>query len=110
MAFPKRELFSSDQQLLSGRSQALAHPARLLILELLKHEPMHVRDLTKKVPLVQATVSSHLDILCRVGFLDVEVEGRYNRYKVNEDAVERYWIDLEGFMVGILGDGGEGVV
>ncbi len=85
----------------------MSHPARLMILELLRDKPMHVRDLVRTVPLVQATVSGHLEILRRVGFVDVQIDGRYNLYSTNEAALERYRVDLEGFVDGIVAGLGE---
>jgi ArsR family transcriptional regulator len=102
MAFPKHDRFEKRYQLLSYRSKALAHPARLVILNLLRDRPMHVRDIARQLPLVEATVSSHLQILRRVGFLKVWVEGRYNQYSVVEEELARYRRDVSEYLGAML--------
>ena len=60
----KRMLFSSRQQQVATKAQAMCHPARLEILELLrKHDFMLCGDLVELLPLQQGTISHHLEVL-----------------------------------------------
>lgn len=49
--------------------KAMAHPARLYIVDLLKHNPLCVADLTEKIGSDMSTVSKHLSILKNVGIV-----------------------------------------
>jgi len=63
-------------------AKALAHPSRLLMLDLLQHQEMCVSDLTAEVDADQSTVSKHLAILRDVGLVAVRKEGASSYYKV----------------------------
>lgn len=60
----KRFLFSFSNQETSRYAQALCHPARLQIIELLQqHEFLIHKELTEKLPLASSTISQHLQFL-----------------------------------------------
>ena len=63
-------------------AKALAHPSRLLILDLLQQQEMNVSDLTAEVEADQSTVSKHLAILRDVGLVSVRKQGASSFYKV----------------------------
>jgi len=52
-------------------AKAMAHPSRLLMLDLLQKQEMCVSDLTDEVGADQSTVSKHLMILKNVGLMSV---------------------------------------
>jgi len=56
--------------------KALAHPARLFMLEELANKSYCVSELTKMVGLDVSTVSKHLSILKNAGLVDVEKKGK----------------------------------
>ena len=60
----------------------MAHPSRLLILDLLQHQEMCVSELTAAVEADQSTVSKHLAVLKEVGLVDVRKEGTSSYYRV----------------------------
>ena len=63
-------------------AKALAHPSRLLILDLLQDQEMCVSELTAEVEADQSTVSKHLAVLRSVGLIDVRKEGAMSYYRV----------------------------
>lgn len=63
-------------------AKAMAHPSRLLMLDLLQQREMSVNELTAAVEADQSTVSKHLAILRDVGLVDVRKEGASSYYRV----------------------------
>jgi ArsR family transcriptional regulator len=63
-------------------AKAMAHPSRLLMLDLLQKREMCVGELTEEVGADQSTVSKHLAILKDVGLIDVRKEGALSYYRV----------------------------
>lgn len=63
-------------------ARAMAHPSRLLMLDLLQQREMCVGELTAAVEADQSTVSKHLAILKEVGLVAVRKEGSLSYYRV----------------------------
>ena len=73
-----------DDETLAAMAKAVAHPARLAILQLLTHRETCVTgDVVAELPLAQSTVSEHLRILREAGLIQGEIEGPRTRYCVN---------------------------
>ena len=71
-------------------AKALAHPARLRIVQILAaREECICGDLVDALPLAQATVSQHLKELKRVGLVTGEISGPRTCYGLDRDAVAR---------------------
>ena len=104
MAFPKHRAFPIPDQILSARAQALSHPARLSILRLLDKRDFYVKDLTRLLPLSQPAVSSHLEILRRVGLVSVAIEGRWNSYSLERCVVDELIWEILEFYEGFVGE------
>ena len=76
MGVSKKELFSNEQTTLADLAKAIAHPARIAILQhLLKTETCICGDIVEVLPLAQSTVSQHLKELKKVGILKGSIEG-----------------------------------
>ena len=76
MGTSKKESFSNRQNRLADLAKALAHPARIAILEFLaKKNACICGDIVEELPLSQATVSQHLTELKRVGLIRGDIEG-----------------------------------
>jgi DNA-binding transcriptional ArsR family regulator len=89
MGVTKTENFSAKQNQLASMAKALAHPARIAILEhLLKHQTCICGDLVEELPLAQATVSQHLKELKAVGIIKGEIEGTSVCYCINDTVWE----------------------
>lgn len=73
-----------DDEILAAMAKAVAHPARLAILQLLTHrETCATGDVVAELPLAQSTVSEHLRILREAGLIQGEIEGPRTRYCVD---------------------------
>jgi len=76
-----------DQDLESraGLFKALGHPARLLILSLIRAKPRHVEEMAAILLLSPATVSHHLSRLSEAGLLRSEKDQYYQTYSLAGD-------------------------
>ncbi|VAX37614.1 Transcriptional regulator, ArsR family [hydrothermal vent metagenome] len=76
-------------------AKAMAHPSRLLILDLLQKQEMCVNDLTDKVGADQSTVSKHLAILKETGLVDARKEGTMSYYRVSCGCLDGFFSCIE---------------
>ena len=80
--------FSHSDEHLAAQLKAMAHPARLRILELLAQRGECVCGETVDVlPLAQSTVSQHLKILKAAGFLIGTIDGPRSCYCIDGQAL-----------------------
>jgi ArsR family transcriptional regulator, arsenate/arsenite/antimonite-responsive transcriptional repressor len=76
---------TKDKQRLARRAallKSLAHPSRLLIIEMLEDRPRYVGDLTEAIGADITTVSKHLSILRRAGLIKGTKHGTYCEYSL----------------------------
>ncbi len=89
MGVTKTQNFTESENQLAAYAKALAHPARVAILQyLLKQQTCICNDLVEELPLAQATISQHLKELKAVGFIKGEIEGTSVCYCINEQVWE----------------------
>jgi DNA-binding transcriptional ArsR family regulator len=99
MGISKSEIFSAHQNELATLAKALAHPARIAILEnLFKMNACVCGDLVLEVGLAQATVSQHLKELKNAGLIQGTVEGTSICYCINEKSWKEAEILLTNFL------------
>lgn len=67
--------------------QALAHPARLMLLDLIGEGPRCACEILPSVELDQSTVSRHLSTLRRAGVLKARREGVRVLYEVSDPRI-----------------------
>jgi DNA-binding transcriptional ArsR family regulator len=84
-----RSLSAELLDLVAQRFKALAEPARLQILDRLRHGEMTVGELVDATGLGQANVSKHLGILLGHGFVARRKEGLYVYYALADARVFR---------------------
>ena len=85
MGTAKTEDFSIRQNKLARYLKAMAHPARIAILEILIRKQACVcGELVDDLPLAQSTVSQHLKELKEAGLIKGEIEGPSICYCINE--------------------------
>lgn len=76
MGLAKTEEFTLEQNDLAALAKALAHPARIAILQfLIQRKACVCGDIVDELPLSQSTVSQHLQELKKVGLIQGSVEG-----------------------------------
>jgi DNA-binding transcriptional ArsR family regulator len=85
MGAGKHDEFSVKHNRISKYAKALAHPARVAILQFLakKHSCM-CGDIVEELPLSQSTVSQHLKELKEAGLIKGEIEGAKVCYCIDE--------------------------
>lgn len=89
MGLTKSELFSERQNQIASIAKALAHPARIAIIEfLLKSKSCICGDIVNELPLAQPTVSQHLKELKNAGIIKGEIEGTAICYCLDERTLE----------------------
>jgi len=69
--------------------KALGHPARLLILNLIRGQPRHVEELAAILSLTPGTVSHHLAKLAAAGVVRAEKDQYYQMYSLAGEALSR---------------------
>lgn len=90
--------YSEGQRQLAALAHALAHPARVAILEFLVANPhCFCGEIVEELPLSQATVSQHLKELKKAGFIKGEVEGPRVCYCVDPEFWQQATAQLGGF-------------
>jgi ArsR family transcriptional regulator len=101
MGLSKKESFTAKQNRIADLAKALAHPARIAILEFLAGQDACVcGDIVEKLPLSQATVSQHLAELKRIGLIKGEIEGPRVCYCIDQKA----WIEAKQLLSRFLID------
>ncbi len=76
-------------------AKAMAHPSRLLMLDLLQKQEMCVSDITVEVGADQSTVSKHLAILKDTGLIGVRKEGAMSYYRVTCGCLDGFFSCME---------------
>ena len=72
----KTERFTKEQNQLAQLAKAIAHPARLAILEyLFKIKSCFCGDIVEEIGLAQATISQHLKALKDTGLINGNIDG-----------------------------------
>ena len=100
MGLSKTEIFTQKQNKLASMIKALAHPARIAILQtLIKADACICGDLVDELGLAQATISQHLKELKNAGIIKGTIEGTSICYCIDEKVWRQLKKDLDGFFV-----------
>ena len=76
MGATKSEEFKLKENRIANYAKALAHPARIAILNLLiKKNSCICGDIVEELPLSQSTISQHLKELKKAGFIKGDIDG-----------------------------------
>ena len=101
----KADLFPDRLATLAARAKALAHPARLAILQTLAQRGTCVcGEVVDVLPLAQATVSQHLRTLRDAGLVRGDVEGPRTCYCLDADALRALADDFGSFVNNLTAD------
>jgi len=84
-----KETFEENLEARAELFKALGHPARLLILNLIKMKPRHGEELATILHLKPATISHHLSKLTQVGLLTAQKDQYYQVYSLVGDVFEK---------------------
>jgi ArsR family transcriptional regulator, arsenate/arsenite/antimonite-responsive transcriptional repressor len=81
--------YTEHQKQMAMLAKALAHPARIAIIEfLLRVEDCICNDIVHQLPLSQPTVSQHLKELKNAGVIKGNIEGNAICYCIDETSIE----------------------
>lgn len=80
--------------------KALADANRIKIIELVRQEG-HVcaRDVLDELDITQPTLSHHMKVLTSCGIIISEKNGRWRRYRVNEELASKFLEKLSSLLV-----------
>lgn len=99
MGLSKTEIFTVEQNEIALWAKALAHPARVAIIQqLFKSNTCICGDLVDEIGLAQATISQHLKELKHLGLIQGTVEGTRVCYCINPDNWEKMKRMLSDFL------------
>lgn len=100
MGITKSEIFTDKQNKLATMLKALAHPARIAIIEyLINSKSCICGDLVTELGLAQPTISQHLKELKNAGLIKGTVEGTSVCYCIDEKVWNQYKNVTEKFFV-----------
>jgi DNA-binding transcriptional ArsR family regulator len=81
---------------IAAKLRALAHPARLAMLERLAGQERCVcGEIVKALPLAQSTVSQHLKVLLDAGLIRSRTEGQRSSYCLDTAALDELAEDID---------------
>lgn len=98
MGITKSEIYTAKQNRMAALLKALAHPARIAILEfLIQSRSCICGDLVEELGLAQATISQHLKELKTAGIIKGTVEGASVCYCIDEKVWKQFKDQLDKF-------------
>lgn len=82
------EIDGAEQDRLVNMFKAIGNPHRFEVLKFLVTHPGCITgDIVEQLPLAQSTVSQHLKVLRRAGWISGEVEGPATSYCLHEENI-----------------------
>ncbi|MCC8408506.1 metalloregulator ArsR/SmtB family transcription factor [Mucilaginibacter sp. UR6-1] len=98
MGITKTEIFTDEQNKLAVLLKAIAHPARIAILQhIIKANACICGDLVEELGLAQATISQHLKELKNAGLIQGNIEGASICYCIEPNAWAMLQSQLSNF-------------
>lgn len=97
MGITKSEIFTEEQNRLAVMLKAIAHPARIAILQqIINANACICGDLVDELGLAQATISQHLKELKNAGLIQGTIEGVSVCYCIEPKAWDSLQKELNG--------------
>lgn len=93
------EALEETRARLSHGMKLLADPKRLEIMRLIYHSPMCGKDIANTMNLTTATVSHHMDLLRKAGFLHVERDQNTKYFSINYHGVMGLSRDMQAYIL-----------
>jgi predicted transcriptional regulator len=99
MGTTKSEIFTREQNRLAQLLKALAHPARIAILQhIINSNACICGDLVVELGLAQATISQHLKELKNAGLIQGTIEGASVCYCIHPETWKILEHEIESFI------------
>jgi DNA-binding transcriptional ArsR family regulator len=100
MGLTKTEIFTEKQNKLASMLKALAHPARIAIIQhVIKTNSCICGDLVDELGLAQPTISQHLKELKNAGLIQGTIEGTSVCYCIDPKVWKQFRTMLDSFFV-----------
>lgn len=100
MTYAKTAAFTEEQQQLARVAKALAHPARVAIIQLLASKRICISgDIAAELPLSRTTVSQHLQELKALDLIRGEIDGLTVCYCLNTELLRQIQQQFTAFFV-----------
>jgi DNA-binding transcriptional ArsR family regulator len=94
-----RSFHADDRQVIAERLAALAHPARIEIIQhLAERDACCNKDVVSRMDLAQSTVSQHLKVLVAAGLVRYTPERQRSMYSLDRDALAGISLALGGLV------------
>ena len=91
MGLTKTEHFTDEQNKMAVLLKAMAHPARIAIIEyLLTTNTCICNDIVDVLPLAQPTVSQHLRELKNAGIIQGSIDGKAINYCIIKETIKKF--------------------
>jgi len=105
MGLTKTEIFTAEQNKLALLLKAIAHPARIAILQqIIKANACICGDLAEELGLAQPTISQHLKELKTVGLIKGTIEGVSVCYCINPIVWDELKEEMNNFFAAYKSD------
>lgn len=80
------KVYSGQQEKIASLANALGHPVRVAILELLASQSCcYHGDLSEELPIANSTLSQHLKVLKEAGLIKGEINPPKTKYCIDRD-------------------------
>lgn len=91
--------YTQKQELISKFANALGHPVRVVILELLSKQICCFHgDLAEELPIAKSTISQHLKVLKEAGLIKGEITPPKTKYCIDKEN----WQLARGLLISFL--------
>lgn len=97
----KKNVYTPEIEKLARYSKALAHPARVYIINYLTDKAntcCYSGDLAEELPIARSTLSEHLKELKNAGLIQGEINPPFIKYCLNQESWEEYLALFESFV------------
>jgi ArsR family transcriptional regulator len=93
------KVYTQKQELIAKFGNALAHPVRVSILQLLsKQSCCYHGDMAEELPIANSTLSQHLKVLKEAGLIQGEINPPKIKYCLNKEN----WALAKGLLIGFF--------
>jgi len=100
MTYAKTAAFTEEQQQLARIAKALAHPARVAIIQFLASKQTCISgDIAAELPLARTTVSQHLQELKALDLIRGEIDGLTVCYCLNTELLSKVHQQFTAFFL-----------
>ena len=95
----KQKKYTENQEMIAKFSNAMAHPVRVCILQMLARKTCcYHGKMVEALPIANSTLSQHLNVLKDAGLIQGEINPPKTKYCINRDN----WHLAKGLLIGFF--------